>query len=247
MWDLNPRFDIFIDRREIESFPPHMQDFIARYSYPHLEMEGVVVVDSDNGRFMNHCLTPNTDFRVFDKGYALVDISQGDELTCNYHEFDPTFRCPSSRRCRWPCPAARLHCRPLIRTPARAGGMFALARPAAAAAAEAEPLRLDVIPYEGNVSLVYDRPSPERTTPSFSVATIRRNRSRDTVYRTSQGSTVGEPLTIALTCRSAEVALKGETATDEMSGFVFGVAKKIARQAGHRRARERGSGDRQNG
>ena len=91
MWDLNPRFDIFIDRREIERFPPHMQDFIARYSYPHLEMAGVVVVDSDNGRFMNHCLTPNTDFRVFDKGYALVDISQGDELTCNYHEFDPTF------------------------------------------------------------------------------------------------------------------------------------------------------------
>ncbi len=91
MWDLNPKFDIFIDRLEIESFPQHMQDFIARYSYPHLERPGVVVVDSDNGRFMNHCLTPNTDFRVFDKGYALVDISRGEELTCNYHEFDPTF------------------------------------------------------------------------------------------------------------------------------------------------------------
>ena len=39
---------------------------------------------------------------------------------------------------------------------------------------------------------------------------------------------VGEPLTIALSAGSVEVALKGETATDEMSGFVFGVAKKIA-------------------
>ena len=68
-----------------------MQHFIARYSYPHLEMPGVVVVDCDNGRFMNHTLTPNTDFRIFDKGYALVDIAQGDEITCNYHEFDPTF------------------------------------------------------------------------------------------------------------------------------------------------------------
>ena len=91
MWSLNPKFDIFIYREEIEELTPHMQDFIARYSYPHLEMPGVVVVDSDNGRFMNHTLTPNTDFRIFDKGYALVDIAQGDEITCNYHEFDPTF------------------------------------------------------------------------------------------------------------------------------------------------------------
>jgi SET domain-containing protein len=91
MWNLNPKFDIFVDRREIEGLPPHMQDFIARYSYPHLELPGVVVVDSDNGRFMNHSLSPNTDFRVFDKGYALVDIPQGEELTCNYYEFDPTF------------------------------------------------------------------------------------------------------------------------------------------------------------
>ena len=50
-----------------------------------------MIVDCDNGRFMNHSLTPNTDFRIFDKGYALVDIAQGDELTCNYHEFDPSF------------------------------------------------------------------------------------------------------------------------------------------------------------
>ena len=91
MWSLNPKFDIFIYGEEIEGLTPHMQDFIARYSYPHLEMPGVAVVDSDNGRIMNHTLTPNTDFRIFDKGYALVDIAQGDEITCNYHEFDPTF------------------------------------------------------------------------------------------------------------------------------------------------------------
>ena len=42
----------------------------------------MVILDSDNGRFMNHSPTPNTDFRVFDKG---------EELTCNYHEFEPTF------------------------------------------------------------------------------------------------------------------------------------------------------------
>lgn len=91
LWNLNPKFDIFIYQGETEGLPPHVQDFITRYSYPHLEMPGVLVVDSDNGRFMNHSLMPNTDFRVFDKGYALADIAQGEELTCNYYEFDPRF------------------------------------------------------------------------------------------------------------------------------------------------------------
>jgi SET domain-containing protein len=91
MWSLNPKFDIFIRTDEIESYPAHLQDYIARYTYPHLEMPGVVILDSDNGKFMNHSLTPNTDFRIFDKGYALTDIAPGEELTCNYHEFDPGF------------------------------------------------------------------------------------------------------------------------------------------------------------
>jgi SET domain-containing protein len=90
-WGLNPKFDIFVDEREIELYPPHMRDYISRYSYPHLEIAGVVVLDSDNGKYMNHSLTPNTDFRVFDKGYALTDIAAGEEITCNYYEFDPGF------------------------------------------------------------------------------------------------------------------------------------------------------------
>ena len=49
----------------------------------------VKVTDVDNGRIMNHSLRPNTDFRVFDKGYAVTDIAEGDEITSNYHEFDP--------------------------------------------------------------------------------------------------------------------------------------------------------------
>ena len=91
IWNLNPKFDLFIQESEIGNYPPHMRDFIARYSYPHSEMPGVVVLDSDNGRFMNHSLTPNTDFRIFDKGYALIDIAVGAELTCNYCEIDPAF------------------------------------------------------------------------------------------------------------------------------------------------------------
>jgi len=91
IWSLNPKFDIFIKEAELGALPPHMRNFIAVYSYPHLDMPGYRVVDVDNGRFMNHSLTPNTDFRVFDKGFALTDIAAGEEITCNYYEFDPGF------------------------------------------------------------------------------------------------------------------------------------------------------------
>jgi len=91
IWSLNPKFDIFVDETELVTLPPHMQNYIARYSYPHLDMPGYRVIDMDNGKFMNHSLTPNTDFRVFDRGYALTDIARGDEITTNYHEFDPGF------------------------------------------------------------------------------------------------------------------------------------------------------------
>jgi SET domain-containing protein len=91
VWILNPLVDVFVKQSDLEGLPRHVQDYLERYCYPHLEMPGVIVLDGDNGRYMNHSLKPNTDFRIFDKGYALVDIAQGEELTCNYHEFDPTF------------------------------------------------------------------------------------------------------------------------------------------------------------
>jgi len=92
LWVLNPKFDVFVHPSEIEALPPHMQDFVARYSYPHLDLPGIRVVDCDHGKFMNHSDRPNTDFRIFDKGYALEDIPSGVEITCSYFEFDPAFR-----------------------------------------------------------------------------------------------------------------------------------------------------------
>ena len=91
IWSLNPKFDIFVTEGEIGSLPPHMEIFMDRYGYPHPKRPGCHVLEADNGRFMNHSLTPNTDFRVFERGYALADIAKGDEITCNYHELDPNF------------------------------------------------------------------------------------------------------------------------------------------------------------
>jgi uncharacterized protein len=92
MWVLNPTFDILVQASELAMLPAHMHDLVTRYSYPHLDMPGVRVLDCDDGKFMNHSERPNTDFCVFDRGYALTDIAAGDEITCNYYEFDPAFR-----------------------------------------------------------------------------------------------------------------------------------------------------------
>ena len=92
MWALNPKFDIFVHTSELPKLPAHMHDYVTRYSYPHLKLPGVRIIDCDDGKFMNHNEQPNTDFCVFDKGYALTDIAVGEEITCNYYEFDPAFR-----------------------------------------------------------------------------------------------------------------------------------------------------------
>ena len=224
-----------------------MQDFIARYSYPHLEMPGVVVVDSDNGRFMNHSLTPNTDFRIFDKGYALVDIAQGDEITCNYHEFDPTFA-GFFPACAGGHVGGQAACRPLIAAPARAGRMSRSGRAAGGSRRRAEPgFAWMVSPYEGNVSLIYGSTETGEDYSFFLSCDNQQNEAEMTVYQDIAGAKVGEPVTIEISAGSAEVALKGETATDEMSGFVFGVAKKIAVKPVVAVLESAGSGDRQNG
>jgi SET domain-containing protein len=50
------------------------------------------VLELDHGRFMNHSLSPNTAFPRPDVGYAIADVHPGEELICNYCEFDRTFR-----------------------------------------------------------------------------------------------------------------------------------------------------------
>ncbi len=87
IWELREGFDVLVDERELDTYPPHVKEFIEIYSYPHPTKEHVVILEADNGRFMNHTETPNTDFSTLDKGLALVDIAVGEEITCNYNEF----------------------------------------------------------------------------------------------------------------------------------------------------------------
>jgi uncharacterized protein len=92
IWKLDERFDLLFTARELHTLPELAQGYISRYGYPHMTKDGLIVLEMDNGRFMNHTSNPNTDFTRPDVGFAIVDIREGEEITCNYYEFDPHFR-----------------------------------------------------------------------------------------------------------------------------------------------------------
>ncbi len=91
IWRLDPDFDRLLTSATIATLSPVHRAFIERYAYPYPHDPDRLIVELDNGRFMNHSDAPNTIFSDPDAGYALVDIAAGEELTCNYAEFDPGF------------------------------------------------------------------------------------------------------------------------------------------------------------
>jgi len=87
IWKLNPDFDRVIPRNAYESAQEPLKTFLDRYAYPNPENPDEIVYEVDNGRFMNHSETPNTDFSDTGGAVTLRDIAAGEELTCNYGDF----------------------------------------------------------------------------------------------------------------------------------------------------------------
>lgn len=86
-----PEFDRLIAKAELAGLPESTRRFVERYTYRHPTDAAFLVLDADNGRHMNHSEAPNTDFRDLKLGYAIADIEPGEEITCNYAEFEPEF------------------------------------------------------------------------------------------------------------------------------------------------------------
>ena len=91
VWRLDPDFDRLIPLETYRSAPPHLREFFDRYCYPSADYPGHIVYDVDNGRFMNHSDSPNTDFSADTGGVASRNIAAGEELTCDYGEFYGVF------------------------------------------------------------------------------------------------------------------------------------------------------------
>jgi uncharacterized protein len=80
-------------------FPPAKQAAFPRLTREHLEWfgyrrrtDGSVILSGDHACFMNHSPTPNTgappEAAPPITTVALRDIAAGEEITCNYFEFD---------------------------------------------------------------------------------------------------------------------------------------------------------------
>jgi SET domain-containing protein len=91
IWRLDAGFDRLVRLEDIAGLPPTFRTFAERYGYPYPHDPSLLVLELDNGRFMNHSSTPNTNFTDPDAGYAVRRIEAGEEITCDYSEFDPAF------------------------------------------------------------------------------------------------------------------------------------------------------------
>jgi hypothetical protein len=79
--------------------------------------------------------------------------------------------------------------------------------------------------YEGNASLIYGSTETAEDFFFFLSCNNKKKEAEITVYQDIEGAKVGQSVIIEISVGSAKVAHKGDAATDEMSGFVFGVVK----------------------
>ena len=91
IWRLEPSLDRLVHVDELQNQPESIQQFVERYAYPYPHDPNYLVIELDNGRFMNHSAEPNTNFEDPDAGFTRRLIRADEELFCNYAEFDPDF------------------------------------------------------------------------------------------------------------------------------------------------------------
>ena len=87
VWEAEHLLDVILTPRELERLPQVAQDYIRHHGHTAKNLMGMILVDFGNGKYMNHSDNPNTDFRT-ETGYALCDIAAGEEMTCNYAEYE---------------------------------------------------------------------------------------------------------------------------------------------------------------
>ncbi|TCM88042.1 SET domain-containing protein [Rhodovulum steppense] len=87
VWRFDPVLDIRYPASILDSVEPHVREFLERYSYPDWTDPTRIILECDEGRFMNHADDPNLDFSDQVHGFARWDIPAGTELTCHYATF----------------------------------------------------------------------------------------------------------------------------------------------------------------
>jgi len=89
VWQFDARFDRQIPAAEVTALPAPVQEFLRMYGYLEVcEGTPVYTLCGDHARHMNHAASPNLLNVSSQLDTAARDIEAGEELTCNYYEFD---------------------------------------------------------------------------------------------------------------------------------------------------------------
>jgi len=95
VWKFQPGFDLVVSKSELAVLPEVAKEYFLKYAYLNPKTDKYVLC-FDNGRFFNHsdnpnCINAESPDDVEGIDVAAVDIQEGEELTCNYKEFDADF------------------------------------------------------------------------------------------------------------------------------------------------------------
>ncbi len=90
VWRFDPRIDLQISENEFRSFPSVFQDYLKTYAYTvMMDGERKLILCADHAKHVNHSDNPNLlDTLDSTQDVAARDIEAGEELTCNYFDFD---------------------------------------------------------------------------------------------------------------------------------------------------------------
>ena len=96
VWKMHPSYTKFIPAEKCLRLTPAQREWIETYAYPFVDEDTSPVTmgvfyNLDNSRYMNHDERPNTTYPPGngDVNIAARDIEKGEEITCDYHDFDP--------------------------------------------------------------------------------------------------------------------------------------------------------------
>jgi SET domain-containing protein len=85
LWVFTPGVDLVLAPEALNGIAEPLQTMLRTYCFE--TSRGEFVLCGDHARFMNHAFDPNCDDSG-ERTVALRDIQPGEELTCDYRQFD---------------------------------------------------------------------------------------------------------------------------------------------------------------
>ncbi len=89
-WEYDPKFDIGFTEKDLSKMTPDGRRQVLWYAYYDKKIKKLVL-PFDDQRFINHSFKKRNIKSTPRRDVAMRDINQGEELLCDYNEFDNTY------------------------------------------------------------------------------------------------------------------------------------------------------------